>query len=172
MPSKESPSEWKPRRDRLLKRGTAGFKGFEEKDKGYLWAAVKMGGFPSIPEWHLDDKEEFKDAVDEILSNFPIVLMLNGPDKPTGLLVALLNGTDMEPHVEWFPWATPRQRLEGWVNFLDQARRGGTGIIKSELKDKNFYDHVAKYRVIRMVGFRNFHPDPLNQIYYYEMRTL
>lgn len=58
----------------------------------------------------------------------------------------------MEPHVYWFPWATPRNRVEGATKFLNVMRKVWTILIYAEDKDHAFFKRIERYGVLRQVG--------------------
>lgn len=65
-----------------------------------------------------------------------------------------IEGKNKEPHVEWFPWATPRNILRCAVSFFMLHRRKGTGTMKiySLEKDKDFYFRLEKYCPLFFAG--------------------
>ena len=61
----------------------------------------------------------------------------------------------MEPHIEWFPWATPRNRLEAALEFLDGLRKQGkTALITTVVggEAERFHNRICRYGVTRFVG--------------------
>ena len=62
-----------------------------------------------------------------------------------------------EPHVDWFPWATPRDRLECVVTYLQVRRQTDKLIIYCRMEDEPFFKRVSMYGVSRRVGtFKSF----------------
>lgn len=100
------------------------------------------------------DEEEFIDFVDSSLAEFDEVYFIHdrhpkfsGGIGPMGVVGVKVNGQNREPHVEWFPWASPRNILRCAVSFFMLFRRKGMGtmIVYALSKDKAFYDHLSKY---------------------------
>jgi hypothetical protein len=66
-----------------------------------------------------------------------------------------LAGTEhvAEPHVTWFPWTTPANRVVNFkwaMNFLAQSREILLTVQKDQIK---FFEHFAKKGVLRKVGY-------------------
>ena len=82
---------------------------------------------------------------------------------PVGLVLLVLNGPYAEPHVVWFPEASPRNRLELALAFLVDLKRNYKVLLWVRERDWKFYDHLCKYGAIRTVGkFRGYFPDGVN----------
>lgn len=72
----------------------------------------------------------------------------------------MIKDNRMEPHVFWFPWASPRNKIEGTMKFLNVMRKAWTTIIYSEETNRKFFKHIEKYGVIRQVGkIHNYFPN-------------
>jgi len=52
----------------------------------------------------------------------------------------------------WFPWASPRNKLETTVHFLNQMRKQYTIIGFCEPEAINFFEHICRYGVLRRAG--------------------
>lgn len=79
---------------------------------------------------------------------------------PVGLVVGHISGNRMEPHVFWFPEATPRNRIECSLLWLKDMKSRYRLFIFVGQGDWKFFDHLCKYGVIRPVGkYRNFSDD-------------
>ena len=57
-----------------------------------------------------------------------------------------------EPHMTWMPWATPRNKIEGLLLFLNDMRRDMKLIIFAEEEHNAFFFRMQQYGVIRRVG--------------------
>jgi len=73
---------------------------------------------------------------------------------PVGLVFGWVRGRVIEVGgMAWFPWASPRNKLEGAVAFFDTMRREGFKVLEfSELKDKRFFESIARHGIIKRVG--------------------
>ncbi len=71
---------------------------------------------------------------------------------PVGIVIGKIDDNRLEPHVFWFPWATPRNMLECTIKFLDTMRKAWTIIIFSEEKNHKWFKKIERYGVIRQVG--------------------
>lgn len=102
------------------------------------------------------EMEAFKDALGQILAAFNAHYFLmaknGGESKPVGFIGAVDNGYRMEPHALWFPWATDRNRLESWLNFLNKIRVTRLAIVIVPEKELNIYKHLERYGVIQRRG--------------------
>lgn len=128
------------------------FRGLEESDFRWLWAAYKKDSFPkeSFPEGL--PKEEFDERVRDYLSRFHEWYLLSA-EKPVGVVMILTDGYRFEPHVKWFSWATPRQKMETAGKFLNIMRHDGfLGVIYMSEGESKFMEHLEKRGIVRMVG--------------------
>lgn len=56
------------------------------------------------------------------------------------------------PHADWFPEASPRNRVEAAVSFFAATKAERPKIVACEMQYVPFFDHVCKYGVLRPVG--------------------
>ena len=79
-------------------------------------------------------------------------------DTPKGRIpVGMLTGKLLGPMLwlgdaVWFPWTSSRNKYESVVNILNELRRHYVAVFTCTLKDKKFYENVARHGVIRRVG--------------------
>lgn len=77
---------------------------------------------------------------------------------PVGVVAAISNGYLYQPHVEWFHWATPRNKLRSAVMFFQKFRYRKLGVIRVHaLKDaepffKRLKDYVPLYFAGKIPG--------------------
>ena len=95
----------------------------------WLWAAYKMGMWREQLSGHLS-QEAFEEKFLELATDgvaYDWILEAPGLDglQPVGLILAqrVVTGKNVdqvviEPFVEWFPWATPRNQIEATAAFL------------------------------------------------------
>lgn len=121
----------------------------------WFWAAYRKGGFEDIIVDGLDH-DGFKEAVSQMVGTFNAsYLMLarsEGESRPVGMIGAHDNGYRIEPHALWFPWATPRNKLESWLNFLNKIRVTRLAVIFVPEKEGAIYKHMELYGVIQQRG--------------------
>jgi len=71
------------------------------------------------------------------------------------------------PHVTWFSWATPRNKIESTVNFLKDLVKDGNVVIFSEKKTMYFFSHMARYGILDRRGtLKKYFPDGGDAIIY------
>lgn len=156
-------------------------------DMAVLWAAYLRGGFD------LGDgltQEEFEREVELLLNtayNFVVVedfnSIANGDMAPICVIQEKFDGWMVEPHIEWFPWATKRNKLRTVVNYLRSLRSHevyATVLIKSMKEHVDFFNGIIEYgvlhklsqfndgKLIEQVG-RIVGGDPRGDIYLYSM---
>lgn len=126
----------------------------------YLWAAYRMGVWNYLLEEDLD-RNQFTDFV----SNFSQIseLFILFSDKPLGLISLREDTKIIEPHIDWFPWVSDRNKIEGLVKAVLELREIKPLLIWSKEETKDFFVHVAKYGIIRRVG--TFHSDEKYSIF-------
>ena len=176
MTSRKSASSSKPPskptslpRYRTLKRGCE-FRPFAQTDLKYLWAAYKRGAFDAVPEFAPPglDAVGFSEAaiafIEQFIGRGGEMYSLIGRTEhgriPVGMVILLLGGDFAEPHVTWFPEASPRNRLELALAFLVEQKRHHKLLIWVRQRDWKLFNHLCKYGVIRTVGkYRGYFPD-------------
>lgn len=138
---------------RALRRNCS-FRDVVTDDLKYLWAAYKKGAFPEHIFPQGMEVVEFNALVHSLISNISMVYMLERDGKPMGLVTAnLVPPNRMEPHVDWFPWATNRNKLECAIKFLNEMRKRGILLIVWSKKDATpFFTHIAKYGILHRIG--------------------
>lgn len=100
------------------------------------------------------DEEEFEDYIDSHVNKFDEVYFIHDKhpkfeeqEGPMGIVGVHIRGQNKEPHVDWFPWASPRNILRCAVSFFMLHRRKGQGnmIVFALDNAKRFYDHLGSY---------------------------
>jgi len=136
---------------KLLKRDNS-FRYFAKEDMKYLWAAYKKDGLPALPE-NLN-KEEFTDLVTEFLSGFSEVFIIESPTIrgkiPVAIITTLVTSRT-EPNVDWFPWASNRNKLEAAAYFLSKMRKRPI-LIWANKETTPYFTRLAQYGVLRRIG--------------------
>ncbi len=91
----------------------------------------------------------------EIVGSVPYdwIIEAQGVDglRPAGLVLAKdwAAGRGIEPHVDWFPWATPRNRFEGSAVFLREVGKQLKIVIYSDAESEAFWIRIMRYRMLR-----------------------
>ena len=134
----------------------------------YFWAAYKYGCFKNLNGGFIDGLT--KDRLSELLENyisdnnltpFSIFANIDGKKRIIGIALFFIRGRLMETSdIIWFPWATKRLILEGYVNFVNSIRKQSNNdmgqkyviIEYAQEKDVKFFDHVCSYGIMRRVG--------------------
>lgn len=153
----------KERRERLFKADRPLIRPFNfidesgySKDLKILWVAHQRVPFPDIGEVTQD---EFAHKVFELSNGTSLYVVDDHNDEysepgPIAFFTVKLDGWAVEPHVEYFPWATPRNILRSAVAFFQFIRyqKIGVCIVHSLKPTKNLFDHCQKYGVLHYVG--------------------
>lgn len=80
-----------------------------------------------------------------------------------GVITALVFQYRVYPHVDWFPEASARNKIECIVHYLQEIKRVIHANVVSRPEDVHFFDHICKYGLLRRVGtLRKYHPDGAN----------
>jgi len=138
----------------------------------YLWAAYQMDFWrDSVPSGLT--REAFAEMVMETLGAFDIEWILearlpSGP-RPVGLVVGkfLNNGERViEPHLEWFPWVTTRQKLETTAQFVREIGKKYKILVFA--RDTKLWDRLQRYRILKKASKIKayFSSDEDAQLYY------
>lgn len=143
----------KLRLNRTLKRGVEN-RSLQDDDMKWLWAAYKLGTFEAIPKGLRVD--EFKATVFgqlDFIDALDVVIAKTERGKiPVGLMTARVDDLGLWPSADWFPWASPRNKIEGVIVYINTARRSHLVLLLGAPDEKAFLTHVCKYGIMRRVG--------------------
>lgn len=124
-----------------------------------LWKWVRLSQLQEGKEY---TDEEFMDWLEEQFATSHHVFMLSDRNSkfasgfgPIGVVAVTEEGTHvLLPHVEWFPWATTRNRLRASVQFFMKFRRKGQGIMRVHVSNdsEKFFKNLKKYVPLWPVG--------------------
>lgn len=98
--------------------------------------------------------EDFDEKIQAAFSPCAEVLMLEDSNAkfgqkfgPIGIVGAISNGYLYQPHVEWFPWATHRNKLRASVMFFQKFRYRDLGVIRVHTIEPyvSFFKKLKKY---------------------------
>lgn len=147
----------KESRDRLL-RNRPNIRNLEilndggySKDIKILWVAQKHSPFLGLPKDIPQDQFVMEIIRVSGKAEFWVVEDNNSEYEGRGLIALIAVRTDgwkIEPHVEFFPWATNKNVLRTCVAFFQMirnSRKVGVCIIKSLRDSVNLFNHCIKY---------------------------
>lgn len=136
------------------------FRPIEDEDVRYAFAAYKIGGLSVFPDGL--SRDEFKtEFVTLILSRYDAAWVLFAETRkgfiPAGLALgfwphAAVSHFLIFNNFVWFPWATPRNRIESAVNFFSRTRHEIPMVGFARTRDKDFCTAMAKHGLLRRVG--------------------
>lgn len=153
----------KERRDRLFRGGRPFVRPFNlyengqySKDMGILWVAHQNKPFWDFPE----DKEEFLFFVENLSERASLYMVEDkNPEYsergPVAFVWVFNDDWQIEPHTEFFPWASKRNILRSTVSFLHMSRLSkaiGIIIVYSKRVSVPLFDKCKEYGVLRYVG--------------------
>ncbi len=165
-------------RKRLFLRSKPTIRKMTAEDIAWLWAAYKMGSFSqyNLPEMNESDFKKF--VVMKVVPAFHEVDIIEDHNRafsvkkgPVALVTTGFDGWRLEPHVDWFKWATPKNVLRGTVAYLQKSRWRkdvGVVVVRSLDETKNVFDHASKYGVTHRRG-RIPHGDVRGDEYIFSM---
>lgn len=145
-----SDSKPPPRLNRTLKRDVT-VRDFVEDDIKYLWVAYQKGAMAF--EKGLSPAQFREVMTDWMVSQYDFAWTIECEGKPVGVVNAINCGLFvLMGDSIWFPWASPRNKIEGFVRLIVTLREQMMLMGYATQKDKNFFVHIAKHGVIRRVG--------------------
>jgi len=74
-----------------------------------------------------------------------------GGHRPIGLMLAVSRnaGNAIEPHIDWFPWATPRNQMEGIAQWLKETSKQIKILVYVRIDESAMWHRLAgKYRIL------------------------
>lgn len=145
----------KTRRDRLFRHGKPTIRPAVYEDLRWFWAAARRDGFTGT-------QDEFTAQAESLLAEADKIWLVEDKNAqfkegagPVGVFLANFDGWSLIPHVEWFPWATPRNKLRCTVGFLQSMRYSNEiGSIKifAHAEFAPWFKHLKRYLPIIWVG--------------------
>lgn len=139
----------------LIEEGQYGY------DMGLLWAAYKVGSFPLIERQDLKEGE-FADFIVGVAQGLSSALMVEDDCPryksgrgPVAFIGVRTDGWRVEPHVDYFRWASKRAMLRTTVAFFQMARYSkdvGTCVVNSLKETENIFLRAVDYGVLHPVG--------------------
>ena len=140
-----------------------------DADLKFFWAAYKDGTWSDLIYGGLDPAS-FTEAMTDMMGavGFDWVLEVGG--KPIGLVLGrtLAAGRVLEPQVDWMPWATMRNKMEGIAVFLREVGKLFKIFVFATEADKPFYERFCRYRLLRRgcIVTKHFGPDAHGYFFY------
>jgi len=168
-------------RDRLFKKDRPVVRPLEifdgdryHKDVGILWTAHQAKKFHSYDKDII--QEEFAKEF-ENLSKEKEIFMIEDYNPgykeygPIAVTAVESDGWKIEPHVEFFKWATPKNILRSTVSFLQMMRYKRIGVVEIRRLEssKTLFDHCVNYGVLYFSG-KIVGGDPRGTEYIYSVR--
>lgn len=131
----------------------------------WLWAAYRKGLWQDVAGSELD-QEAFAEFVATVAEGLSEAFIITAPNETEDMPVAVGSVIErsvwLEPHLDFFPWATPRNKIEAAVKFALEMRKIKPLFIAVERKHQSWTDHILRYGVISRSGTHN----PTNRVLY------
>lgn len=147
-----------------------------------MWAAYNMGGLRTwFPDGLEESQSEFTGSVLTLLDSYykvgGISYIAEGFNEgkkaavPIAFVAVDFFQSAAWPHVEWFSWATPRNKIEATVTFLQELKRDTPIMIISKPETVPFFSHMGRYGLLqRKATLKGFMPDGDGILYYGRMK--
>lgn len=131
-----------------------------EKDAWVLWAAYDLGSFPALPKNM--KKDEFFKCVASFASSKGSVLIVDDDHPrfrdrrgPVAIISVDNYGWRIEPQIDFFFWASKRNRLRAAAAFLHMTRHSrdvGVCVVRVTDKDVPLCEHLRGYDLLYPCG--------------------
>lgn len=92
----------------------------------------------------------FRPAIEELIGSAHHDWILE-QGRPIGLLLAkeVCAGRAIEAQLDWFPWTTTRQKLEGVAAALRETTKHFQVLVFCTDQDRPFWQRFCRYRLLR-----------------------
>lgn len=118
----------------------------------WLWASYQMGAWADGINANLS-QAAFAEKMIELIGMAAHDWMLEarneGGMRPVGIILASNFGRGIEPFVQWFPWATPRNKIETTAMFLREVSSRFKIFVCAEESALKFWGAFTSYGLIR-----------------------
>ena len=178
----------KPQKYKWRLRKTRGrrleFRPIEASDVKYAWAGYKKGALKDMAGPLADESltaEQFNETFQELVvtryhSAWTLFAETGRGFLPVGMVFAFLSHAELSPFMivgdmVWFPWASPRNKIESAVNFFEIIRHS-IPMMEYAQNDTNkrFFEMLCQHSVMRRVG-TTFNVTKGEAVAVYETRT-
>ena len=125
-----------------------------DSDMRWFWAAYRRGWLRELIDEGLS-KDGFAERMIEIIGavDYDWIIEARGTEgiRPVGLVLAhsFPDGRIVVPHVDWFPWATSRNIMEGSAVYLREVNKRFKIFIYSDEQSEPFWHRMVQYRILR-----------------------
>lgn len=151
----------KRRRDQLFARSRPFVRRLDwANDFWVLWAAYDLDSFPKMPKGLT--REQFAQMLQKILSTHSSILLVEDDNKhfrngrgPCALVAVDNFGWRIEPHVEFFRWASDRIKLRSYVAFFQLAKNSedfGVCVVRCPKQYSTFIRRLSRYCLLHPCG--------------------
>lgn len=118
----------------------------------WFWAAYQMGAWRDVMDGEMP-QPLFRARILEVLAAAPYdwVLEAKGSEgvRPVGLVLGFIVGRAVEPGIEWFPWATTRNQVEGTAAFIKEIGKTHKIMVFASEDTSKFWTKFTQHRMIR-----------------------
>ena len=120
----------------------------------WLWAAYRSGMWRDVFDSGLSQMAFVERIMDFIgAAEMDWIIDARGHEgiRPVGLVMGnwIMPGRILHPHVDWFPWATPRNKMEGIAAFLRETSKRYKLFVYAADEAIPFYTRMTQYRILR-----------------------
>ena len=176
MNSIDALKEVRLKRERLMRYTNPRVRPFDwNTDANWLWGAYDLGSFEKMPKDLT--KEQFGMLLRRHIAAKSSCLMVDEDHRyfrdkrgPVAMISVDNFGWKVEPQIDFFKWATKRQRLAAAVSFLQMVRYSkeiGVCVVRVGDSDVKFCEHLYEYDILKLSGkLPNARPDGTETVFY------
>ena len=115
-----------------------------------LWAAYQQGSWADLLPNGLGPIS-FRPAIEQLIGSVDHEWILESNRELAGLLLAreVCAGRAVEAQVDWFPWATPRARVEAVAAGIKEVTKHFQVLVFSAGAHRAFWLRFCRYRLLR-----------------------
>ena len=116
----------------------------------FLWSAYELGAWSDLLPRGMGPIS-FRPTMETLIASASHDWIVEMHQQPIGLVLGreMCAGRAIEAQIDWFQWATTRQKIEGVAAAIKEITKHFQVFVFSEEQHKDFWLRFCRYRLLR-----------------------